>query len=91
MKIVKDSLNLLQFLVYINELNYTMGHLDSTIYRLVIFKVQDFLKYQNPTAKSTSYYQLKKGIDFYPETSKELNYTIFFRSRIPLFNDYSRS
>ena len=47
-----------------------MGHLDSTIYRLVVFKVQDFLKYQNPTVKSTNYYQLKKVLNFMDELQK---------------------
>jgi len=62
--------NLLQFLVYVNDLDYTMGHLDSTTYRLVVFKVQDFLKYQNPTVKSTNYYQLKKVLNFIQELQK---------------------
>jgi hypothetical protein len=48
-------------------LDYEIGFLGTTSYRLVVFRVQDFLKYQNSTVKSTNYYQLKKLIDFFDE------------------------
>ena len=48
--------SLLQFLVYIYSLDYKLNYLESTDRRLVIFKVQDFLKYQNPSMKSNNYY-----------------------------------
>ena len=55
---------LLQFLVYAQTLNYKIDSLDTTSYRLVQFRVQDFLKY---TKLSSNYYQLKKLIEFFDE------------------------
>jgi hypothetical protein len=63
----KKFVSLLQFLVYAQNLDYEIGFLGLTSYRRVVFRVQDFLKYQNPTVKSTNYYQLKKLIDFFDE------------------------
>lgn len=55
---------LLQFLVYVQTLNYKIDSLGTTSYRLVQFRVQDFLKY---TKLSSNYYQLKKLIEFFDE------------------------
>ena len=55
---------LLQFLVYAQTLNYKTDSLGTTSYRLVQFRVQDFLKY---TKLSSNYYQLKKLIEFFEE------------------------
>ena len=55
---------LLQFLVYAQALNYKIDSLGITSYRLVQFRVQDFLKY---TKLSSNYYQLKKLIEFFDE------------------------
>jgi len=55
---------LLQFLVYAQTLNYKSDSLGSTRYRLVQFRVQDFLKYRKV---SSNYYQLKKLIEFFDE------------------------
>ena len=55
---------LLQFLVYAQTLNYKIDSLGTTSYRLVQFRVQDFLKY---TKLSSIYYQLKKLIEFFDE------------------------
>ena len=55
---------LLQFLVYAQTLNYKIDSLGTTSYRLVQFRVQDFLKY---TKLSSNYYQLKKLIEFFDE------------------------
>lgn len=63
----KRFLSFLQFLVSVQNLDYEMDSLGSTSYRRVVFRVQDFWKYQNPTVKSTNYYQLKKLIDFFDE------------------------
>jgi hypothetical protein len=48
---------LLQFNVYAQTLNYKSDSLGNTSYRLVQFRVQDFLKY---TKLPSNYYQLKK-------------------------------
>jgi hypothetical protein len=63
----KNFISLLQFLVYAKTLDYKIGYLEPTYYRLVTFRVQDFFKFQNPTVKSTNYYQLKKLIQFFDE------------------------
>ena len=55
---------LLQFLVYAQTLNYKIDSLGTTSYRLVQFRVQDFLKY---TKLSSNYHQLKKLIEFFDE------------------------
>lgn len=54
----------LQFLVYAQTLNYKIDSLGTTSYRLVQFRVQDFLKYRK---LSSNYYQLKKLIEFFDE------------------------
>ena len=54
----------MQFLVYAQTLNYKIDSLGTTSYRLVQFRVQDFLKY---TKLSSNYYQLKKLIEFFDE------------------------
>ena len=66
---------LLQFLVYAQTLNYKIDSLGTTSYRLVQFRVQDFLKY---TKLSSNYYQLKKLIEFFDEL--QTNYLIKFFS-----------
>ena len=54
----------LQFLAYAQHLDFKIDSLGEpsyqTRYRLVIFRIQDFLKFQNPMVKSTNYYQIKK-------------------------------
>jgi len=63
----KNFFSFLQFLVYTQNLGFTRDYLGFTSYRWVVFRVQDFLKYQKPTVKFTNYYQLKKLIDFFDE------------------------
>ncbi len=63
----KTFFSFLQFLVYTQNLGFTRDYLGFTSYRRVVFRVQDFLKYQKPTVKFTNYYQLKKLIDFFDE------------------------
>lgn len=54
-----NFIQFLQFLTFANSLDYEIGCLDSR-YRKVVFRVQDFLKYQNPSTDSINYYQLNK-------------------------------
>ena len=54
----------MQFLVYAQTLNYKIDSLGTTSYRLVQFRVQNFLKYRK---LSSNYYQLKKLIEFFDE------------------------
>lgn len=60
----KKFFTLLQFLVYVQTLDYEVDSLKSTRYRLVRFRVQDFLRY---TGETYNYYQLKKLLDFFDE------------------------
>ena len=70
----KNFLSLLQFLMYAQQLDFTRDYLGSTPYRQVVFRLQDFLKYQNSivNVKSTNYPQLKKVKDFFQELQKNL-------------------
>ena len=52
----KNFFTLLQFLVYAQTLDYEIDSLKSTRYRLVRFRVQDFLRY---TGETYNYCQLK--------------------------------
>lgn len=61
----KHFFTLLQFLVYVENLDYDVDSLGSTNYRRVILRLQDFLKYQNPNVKSSNHYQIKKLIEFF--------------------------
>lgn len=60
----KNFLNLLQFLVYAQSLDYQIDSLGPTSYRQVVFPVKDFLKYKK---ESDNYYQLKKLLEFFDE------------------------
>ena len=60
----KRFFTLLQFLVYAQTLDYEIDSLKSTRYRLVKFRVQDFLRY---IGESYNYYQLKKLLIFFDE------------------------
>ena len=61
----KHFFSLLQFLMYAQNLDFTADSLGTTSYRQVVFRLQDFFQYQNPTLKSTNYYQFKKIRDFF--------------------------
>jgi len=45
-----------QFLVFRRGLDFQIEYLGSNAYRQVVFQVNDFLTFQNPTVKSTNYY-----------------------------------
>lgn len=62
--------HLLQFLVYVQNLDYRMDQLGTTSFRLCVFCVQDFLTYLDPNVRPTNYYQLKKVLLFLDELQK---------------------
>jgi len=64
-------------LVYARNLDFTTDYLGSTSYRQVGFRIDNFLKFQNPTAKSTNYYQFKKVRQFFEELQDETFITSF--------------
>jgi hypothetical protein len=57
----KKFVMLLQFLTYTQQLDFKIDFLGYTSYRTVHFRIDHFLKFQNPTLKSTSYYKLKNA------------------------------
>lgn len=70
LRLVSDQKKLiifLQFLVFSRGLDFQIEYLASTAYRQVVFQVNDFLTFQNPTVKSTNYYQLKKLLNYFEE------------------------
>jgi len=83
---------LLQFLAYAQNLDFKIDSLGEppyrTSYRLLIFRIQDFLKFQNPRVKSTNYYQLKKVKEFFNELQRNSLVTSFtdnqFRSLVTI-------
>lgn len=62
-----DLITFLQFLVYAAQLPYEAGFLGSTYYRLVNFRIWDFLEY---TQRSRNNYQLKKLIRFFDQLQR---------------------
>jgi hypothetical protein len=88
----KNFVMLLQFLAYAQHLDFKIDSLGEppyqTRYRLVIFRIQDFLKFQNPMVKSTNYYQMKKVKHFFNELQRNSLVTSFtdsqFRSLVTI-------
>jgi len=68
---------LLQFLTYAQQLNFKTDFLGDTPYRMVNFRIDHFLKFQNPTVKSTSYYKLQKARLFFEELQNATFLTSF--------------
>jgi len=73
----KKFVMLLQFLTYAQHLQFKTEYLGSTAYRQVIFRIDNFFKFQNPIVKSTNYYQLKKARQFFSELQNETFITSF--------------
>ncbi len=78
----KKFLMLLQFLAYAQSLPFKTEYLGSTSYRQVqvSFRIDNFLKFENPPAKSINYYQLKKVRQFFEELQDETFITSFSRT-----------
>ena len=53
---------LIQFLNYAQHLDFDIKYIDQTLYRVVGFRLQDFLRFQN---KYNNQYQLTKVKDFF--------------------------
>ncbi len=65
-------------LFYAQDLDFTSDSLGTTRYRLVVFRVQDFLKYQNNYCLPKYYfYQLKKLLIFFDELQENSLIKIF--------------
>ena len=73
----KKFVMLLQFLTYAQQLNFKTDFLVDTSYRMIHFRIDHFLKFQNPAGKSTSYYKLKKARLFFEELQNATFLTSF--------------
>ena len=67
----------LQFLTYVQDLDFEIEYLGGIPYRQVIFKFRDFLEFQNPLVKSTNHYQLEKIKNFLQQLQTEAFLTSF--------------
>jgi len=78
-------ITLLQFLNYAQSLNYEIKYIENIPYRVVTFKLQDFLGVQN---KATNNYQLIKIKDFFHDLKNVILITsfsnIFYQSLVTI-------
>jgi len=76
-EIITDSRNfvaLIQFLNYVQNLDFEIKHIDQIPYRVVVFKLQDFLQFQN---KLNNQYQLEKVKHFFKQLQTGILLTSF--------------
>ena len=74
---IKTFVMFLQFLTYVQDLDFEIEYLGGIPYRQVIFKFRDFLEFQNPMVKSTNHYQLEKIKNFLQQLQTEVFLTSF--------------
>jgi hypothetical protein len=77
----KKFVMLLQFLTYAQQLDFKTDFLGDTPYRTFHFRIDHFLKFQNPTVKSTNYYKLKKVKLFFEELQNGTFLTSFSNTK----------
>jgi hypothetical protein len=65
---------LIQFLNYVQHLDFEIKYIDQIPYRVVSFRLQDFLRFQN---KYNNQYQLKKVKEFFEEVQIGILLTSF--------------
>ena len=73
----RSFVSLIQFLNYAQHLDFKIDYLGSTSYRKVVFKLRDFIKYQDPSVKSTNRYRLRKIKEFFQQLQAGLYVTSF--------------
>jgi len=73
----RTFVSLIQFLNYAQHLDFEIQYLYGIPYRRVIFKLRDFLKFQDPMIKSTNHYQLEKIKKFFKKLQKGAFLTSF--------------
>ena len=73
----KNFIMFLQFLTYVQNLDFEIESLGGIPYRQVTFKVRDFLEFQNPMVKYTNYYQFEKIKKFIQQLQTGLFITSF--------------
>jgi hypothetical protein len=83
-EIVMDTrtfVSLIQFLNYVQHLDFEIEYLGSTGYRKVVFKLRDFLEFQDPSGKHTNRYRLGKIKEFFQQLQSGLYVTSFSDAR----------
>jgi len=70
----RSFLALIQFLNYVQNLYFEIKYIDQIPYRVVVFRLQDFLQFQN---KSNNQYQLVKVKNFFKELQTGILLTSF--------------
>lgn len=82
----KNFISLLQFLKYVENLEFKILWFDNIAYRQVRFEIRDFLQFQNPELKLIKHYQLKPVKDFLAQLQTGILITSFsdnyFRSLV---------
>jgi hypothetical protein len=73
--------SLIQFLNYAQHLDFEIEYLGSTAYRKVVFKLRDFLEFQDPSVKLTNHYRLTKMKEFFQQLQSGLYITLFNDAR----------
>lgn len=73
--------SLIQFLNYAQHLDFEIEYLGSTAYRKVVFKLRDFLQFQDPTFKPTNRYRVTKIKEFFQQLQTGVYLTAFSDAR----------
>ena len=73
--------SLIQFLNYAQHLDYKIDYLGSTAYRKVVFKLRDFLQFQDFSLKPTNRYRLTKIKEFFQQLQTGVYFTAFSDAR----------
>lgn len=73
----KKVVQFLKFLIYVRDLNYTNDYLGSTAYRCVRFRLQDYLKFQESTSESISFYKIKQSKQFFEDLQTDFLLSMF--------------
>lgn len=77
----RTFVSLIQFLNYAQHLDYKIEYLGSTGYRKVVFKLRDFLEFQDPSVKPNNRYRLRKIKEFFQQLQAGLYVTSFSDTR----------
>lgn len=73
----KSFVSLIQFLNYAHCLDFEIEYLGNVAYRKVLFKLRDFLQFQDPNIKSTNQYRLRKIKEFFKSLQTGVHVTSF--------------
>lgn len=77
----RNFISLIQFLNYAQDLDFETEYLGQTAYRKVVFKLRDFLEFQDPSVKRTNRYRLRKIKEFFQQLQTGLYVTSFSDSK----------